>query len=803
VQVHGEGEFSELNALLDGECSDLNATIEWSGCFLPPLFVATLLQLDDYIPKLVARGASVDALCLWDNLLCPPLHAAAVLMDAAAVRALLAAKANACSAEAETCVQDTAADDKANLRTGLSRCNVLHTLVARDIYNAEVYSALMAAGARLALPCLRQDGTEVFGFALPRLLGNSVATEAQINAVIGEEVKYTISMPGSAKCLNNLLEVGSTLRGQGPLKDVGYSFFRDVDSRFPAVLAEDGPQPVTALLYAGYRGRSEAARLLLYAGADSTIPARFVLSYSFGCHMILNAQVAHIAVACGHAALLEQLVDFGIDPLATCSATVYHTSDAAVQEQWTGLSWVHIAILAGRADLVDTLLRCRSDINALAYRKLESGEVTDFAPLHLAVVRGDVIETAKLIDIGAVVTDRIRAAAQENEKVCEMFGGPPVVGLEDWLSSLLTGEVALQQLIARRTDLTRPLDWPESTPSILLEGHSLANPDLIRQLVQTLEEVPTLLRGPRPVHLACLLQQPWALDVLASAGVSVMSSPPCMEVPRGDVPLPDGPCTEEAGALSAFPLDAVFLCVRVGGLTMLELLSSDAFRLNVDRAIPLAPDISPPFYPRTPPHGGPEDLALAWAWKRLSPLHYAILYNRIDMAVLLARLGADLLHTTDHIAVRKPNHYSIADKCFKDLTPLHLCALLGRRLAAAALLNEAASEHHFSAVPCSRPRRQEMLSAMCTHAWASLETQDTEEPWLWRNLTPLHVAILCKHYDVAELLVDVSAPETLAMICFQQDMDHQCEKSTSALLLTHEQGVRDLHRKIAQKFPTC
>eukprot|EP00971_Amphidinium_carterae_P252652 5016027-Amphidinium_carterae.1 len=60
--------------------------------------------------------------------------------------------------------------------------------------------------------------------------------EAQINAVIGEEVKYTISMPGSAKCLNNLLEVrrgpslvisiggttrqvGSTLRGQGPLKD--------------------------------------------------------------------------------------------------------------------------------------------------------------------------------------------------------------------------------------------------------------------------------------------------------------------------------------------------------------------------------------------------------------------------------------------------------------------------------------------------------------------------------------------------------------------------------------------------------
>eukprot|EP00971_Amphidinium_carterae_P038647 759702-Amphidinium_carterae.1 len=33
----------------------------------------------------------------------------------------------------------------------------------------------------------------------------------------------------------------------------------------------------------------------------------------------------------------------------------------------------------------------------------------------------------------------------------------------------------------------------------------------------------------------------------------------------------------------------------------------------------------------------------------------------------MARLGADLLHTTDHIAVRKPNHYSIADKCFKEM----------------------------------------------------------------------------------------------------------------------------------------
>ena len=54
-----------------------------------------------------------------------------------------------------------------------------------------------------------------------------------------------------------------------------------------------------------------------------------------------------------------------------------------------------------------------------------------------------------------------------------------------------------------------------------------------------------------------------------------------------------------------------------------------------------------------------------WAWRGLSPMALALLHGRGDMALLLARLGADLLKPLDHIAVEAPKHYSVTDNCFR------------------------------------------------------------------------------------------------------------------------------------------
>lgn len=238
----------------------------------------------------------------------------------------------------------------------------------------------------------------------------------------------------------------------------------------------------------------------------------------------------------------------------------------------------------------------------------------------------------------------------------------------------------------------------------------------------------------------------------------------------------------------------------------LELLVKDPrFALDVRSEIPLAPDIMPTFYPRRHPAG--DDRALTWAWCRLGAMELALLHRRVDVAVLLCRLGVDLLHTVDHISVRPPQHYSVTDHCFRGLTPLHLCALLDFRVAASSLLHEACDDTS-PVLPGEhpRPQRQALLSASnCMQCWATVDTagDTSKEPWLWRDLTPLHLAIIAGSTDTAELLVDAAGPSALDRVCYNMDAAGDVERSFSTLLLAFERGYKDLHRRIARKFPSC
>jgi len=649
--------------------------------------------------------------------------------------------------------------------------------------------------------------------------------------VVHLEMMHTIRTPGLANTLNNFLELGDVLKRKQA--DVAYRFVRDLNFAFgfPFATGEDATESMNALLYAADVGNSEALRLLLYAGADASHTLLRPVSYRPGRTMTLRTSLLHLAALRADIAMIEQLLIFGMEPMSLpCCGTLHVAGDsAAVEEQWSNLSLVHLAVLAGKSDFLPALVNCNCNLDTPAERKFTSdGRKEVVSPLLLAVLKEDVLSTSQLLSLGATVSDTLKEAALERKVVSEMFGGPPVVGLDDWLEALLTGETSLQALVDRRTDLSRVLEWPKdsgaSSVVAVLERHRLSSPDLVGRLVQGFEAAPTVFDFIRPVHLACLLQQPWAIEMLVDNGAAVSKSTPCMEMAASQAVLATGTDGDHSAALAlrqqlekatlegedgpkltCIPLDLVLLCVRFGCLQVLELLVREPrYAMNVQSEIGLCPDITPAFFPWK---AAPVDEGtVLWAWCRLGGLELALLHRRLDMAVLLVRLGADMLHTVDHIAIRPPDHYSVTDHCFRGLTPLHLCALLDNRVAAAALLNEACVDSvpvHAAEHP--RPQRQALLSAVSVQAWATVDTNDFphKEPWLWRDLTPLHLAIISKSYDTAELLIEASSAATLGKLCLFQDVAGDTQRSFSALLLAFEKGLKDLHRKIAKKFPSC
>eukprot|EP00933_Yihiella_yeosuensis_P041480 TRINITY_DN35874_c0_g1_i4.p1 TRINITY_DN35874_c0_g1~~TRINITY_DN35874_c0_g1_i4.p1 ORF type:complete len:851 (-),score=143.18 TRINITY_DN35874_c0_g1_i4:51-2543(-) len=818
--IRRESDFNLLSQLIKEGCKTGidDASIDWDGVFLTPLFSAVLLSLDDQLSQLIALGADPSTQCFFEGLLCCPLHAAALRCDAGTLTALLDAECDVNVLAEASAVEE----DAASVASNLVSCNALHVLVSRDVFSDEVYRLLLRRGARLSVPCKDRTGNDVSGLLLPRLLENKTATEGALDTVLGEEVMHMISSTRLAHSLNSFLDLGDHLRRDF---QASYRFASNVD--FQLAPAPSDPLPVgleeapsTALLYAAEVGNCEAVRLLLYAGADASKTMKKVLPFDQGRSISLPLQAVQLAVLRSDLVLVEQLLFFGLEPNITCTGHVHHTyvkreldilgrpkcatPQDVSEEQWVDLSLFHLAVLKHDPEVIPALHKLECDIDGAASRSVEGGPFRKVSPLYLAVLLEDARCCAKLLDSGATISQSCCDDALKSTVVCELFGGASPVGLEQWVATLLTGEDALQELLERRTDLSRSYNWPEEhgATARLMDGYTLAEEVLVRRLSKAVEEVPTTLRGLKPIHLACMLEQPWALRMLVEAGAKADGKPPCQEVIRNEA------VTFENPALNGLDMDLMLLCARMGAIDMMEALSRDTSHswIDVHTEVALTPDITPAMYPRPDDFPGVKDQPV-WAWLRLGPLELALLHRRTDVLIMLSRLGADLLHRVDHVAINPPNHYSITDACFRGLTPLHLCAFLDMKASAAAILAEASRDSHAPPLPEDKkpPMRKELLGATCTQAFATVESSsDIEnEPWLWKDLTPLHVALLAKSWDTADLLIEASTRETLELPCISRDLELDTERCSSALLIAFDLNRKDLHRKIAKKFPTC
>lgn len=784
-QIRSLRNFSTLHQLLENvELHGLNDLFVWDNYAVTPLFAAVLLQLDDHVPKLIANGAEPAVQCLFQGLRCCPIHAAALRGDVPTLRALM-------NAQCDVTLEGEAFEDLES-PTDFVGWDALQLCVTRDIFNEEVYRELLQRGLRLTRPHQQRNGHTVPGLLVPRHLGNLNATEEKLDWLMGEEVKYILRSSTHAGSLNALLELVTCLRREHNIK-IRFADDVDFDLGVPA-----SPLPTievaTALQYAAEVGNLEAARLLLYAGGSAGRTVRRTMPFGQTHVISIQTQAIHLALMRGDSVMVEQLLLFGGDP-CVASGEVFELGQATeAEETWTELTLIHVAVLCRHAEVIPDLLRCECGLETPACRAV--GMSTESVPpLHLAVLLNDVPSTTALLDAGAVVSDQVRAKAVTAEAICEMFGGE-VIGLEDWISALLTGKEALRALLDRRTDLCRVLDWSEGLS--ILEKHEMPSPNL--KHLSCVLTGPTILRGVRPVHLAILLQQPWAVCMLAEAGVSVAKSPPCEEVLR------DEAAHVLDSSTTGIALDAVLLAARIGSSALLELLVEDGrFRLPVQVEIPVAPDLTPPFFPlHLPAVGLSAGLTTpVWAWRRLGPLELALMRQCVEVAVLLVGLGADLMHRVDHVAIAPPTHYSVTNHCFLGLTPLHLCAMLDFHVAAAALLEQACSDGA-PVVPTEhpRPQRQALLAATCAQAWCTLgQTGCTEsELWVWRDLTPLHLAILSNSHATGELLAQASTPETLSLPCIHRDAGSNDERCWSALLLAFERNAKDLHRQIAKRL---
>ena len=786
-------DFQPLTELLgkDERSIGINdACIDWEGVFLTPLFVASLLRLEDQLPQIIAAGADPNSQCFYEGLLCSPLHAAALHCDTAVLSTLIEAKADI-HAKAEA----SAVEGEEDPARGLSSFNALHVLIARDVFCEEAYRLLMEKGLRLSAACTK-DGEEISGLLLPRLLSNTRATEERLDQLLGHEVRLIIRSPGLAYALNDFLEVLSHLQRE---YEVTYRCAADVDFQITDSVNEGiDEEASTALLFAAQVGSCEAVRLLLYAGAQASRTVRCSLPYGHG-RMVLPAQAVHVACMRGDVVMVEQLLFFGISPDISCIGKVCAADDVAAEktlEVWSELTLLHLAVLSHSYDLIATLLQMDCCLEAFAKRHV-GGTTMQVTALHLAVLLEDAKGCSCLMDHGAEVSDAVREAALARRSLREMFGGASPIELEDWVAAILQGPEALQELLVQRTNLNKAFPWPADMESAkaLLEGKTFSSEELTDRL-QTLSNGRSYFENLRPVHLAMLFDQPMALQALVDSGAALDES--CL-VRELLVDVPENP------TLQGMDLDPLMLCVRAGTLEMLHFLYEqkyiDVQDVNRVGQLPLpriVPDITPPFWPWKVEGLGDEIL---WAWRGLTPLALALLHGRGDVALMLVRLGADMLQPLDHIAVESPKHYSVTDNCFRGLTALHLCALLDLNAIAHALVSECSGDVPFLFPNERRVQFKELLGATCQQLWATMESEGNpdKEPWLWRDLTPLHLSLVAKNYITAEVLIEASTPDTLDILCSRKDVENDSETSYSALLLAFEHRRKDLHRKIAKR----
>lgn len=201
----------------------------------------------------------------------------------------------------------------------------------------------------------------------------------------------------------------------------------DVDA--PNVIVQnDRPLHIAARL-----GHTQFCALLLHHGANLEMInslSRTALGeaadggHAQTCAMLLE----HGAHMHGHAKLASPFLlglDTDDEAAANELAKLFIQQGANLKEQddfglrrlrkWPALRVLHICTLLDRPDLIETFVRAGVSVNDAMSNWSLSGTVHDgVTPLHLAAFEGKLKAAAKLMELGAIADQSVRACAQEN-----------------------------------------------------------------------------------------------------------------------------------------------------------------------------------------------------------------------------------------------------------------------------------------------------------------------------------------------------------------------------------------------------
>lgn len=156
----------------------------------------------------------------------------------------------------------------------------------------------------------------------------------------------------------------------------------------------------TALGEAAYGGHAQTCAMLIEHGANMHGHAKLASPFLLGLDTDDEKAAKELAkLFIQQGANLKEQDDFGMRRL----------------RKWPALRVLHICTLLDRPNLIETFVRAGMNVNdSMSDWSLSSTIHDGVTPLHLAAFEGKLKAAAKLMELGAIADQSVRACAQEN-----------------------------------------------------------------------------------------------------------------------------------------------------------------------------------------------------------------------------------------------------------------------------------------------------------------------------------------------------------------------------------------------------